>query len=266
MNRRPASTPRSAFTLIELLVVISIIGLLMALLLPAVHKIRVAGKRTQTGAEIGQLNTAATSFHMEFKFYPPDRFDGTTPAGIAILQQMYPRWTPGPGYVAPNVAGQPLVGIQCLIYFACGPQLTGWAIDAPVAPTGTNKKGPFFDYSGPPLNTPALRYTLNDPFGSPYAYFASSTGGSYPSGAQTPGYLVTYPNGATFGPISPFTTGSPARPVNSGTVQIISAGANKTFGPGGTGWTPGSGLYSSAGIGGDDMANFNGGAQLSVIP
>jgi len=266
MNRRPVSNLRSAFTLIELLVVISIIGLLIALLLPAVQKIRVAGKRAQTGAEIAQLSTAAESFKQEFKFYPPDSFDGTTPAGIAILRQMYPRWNPS-GYIAPNAAGQPFVGIQCLIYFTCGPNMTGWAIDAPIAPlpTATSKKGPFFEYSGQPINTPALRYTLNDPFGSPYAYFASSTGGSYPSGAQTPGYLVSYPNGATFGPILPLTTGSPVKPVNSGTVQIISAGANKSFGPGGA-WSPTSGGYSSGSAGADDMANFNAGAQLGVNP
>jgi len=254
MIRRPDSTLRSAFTLIELLVVIAIIGILVSLVLPAVQKVRVAGQRARAGADIAQLSTAADSFKQEFKFNPPELFDGTTTAGIAILQQMYPRWTPfSGGYISPNIAGNPLRGIQCLMYFTMGPNGTGWAIDGPFAPTpaANAKKGPFFEYSGPAL----VNYTYNDPFGTPYAYFASSTGQKYGVNGPAGPYSGTSPL-----PVSPFTT-APGKFVNGGGVQIISAGANKQHGLGGA-WVAGSGGYTSSGPGGDDVANFNGGTQL----
>jgi len=268
MNRRPTSTPRSAFTLIELLVVISIIALLMGLLLPAVQKIRVAGKRAQVVADITQLNTAGTSFHGEFKFYPPDAFripvKGNDP-GVAVFQRMYPRWNPtvnASNDITPPLAnaGMNLVGIQCFIYFCAGPNMTGWTIDGPY-PAGvgvSNKKGPFFDYSGEALTN----YTYNDAFGTTYAYFTSGTGGAYGGAAWT--YTNSQGTATT---VSPYQ--SNGKFVNSGTFQIISAGADGQrqgggFGPGGN-WTAGAGAYGG-GPGTDDLANFNGGAQLGTTP
>jgi len=84
-HRTDPASARNAFTLVELLVVIAIIGVLIALLLPAVQAARESARRSQCSNHLRQIAVACLNFENSRKGLPPHRIADNWGTWAAII-------------------------------------------------------------------------------------------------------------------------------------------------------------------------------------
>ncbi len=90
--------PRGGFTIIELLVVITIIGILIALLLPAVQAAREAARRMNCQNNLRQIGLAMHNYHDALRVFPP---------GYISVEVNYEEWG-WPAFLLPYLEREPL--------------------------------------------------------------------------------------------------------------------------------------------------------------
>ena len=130
-------TPRLAFTLIELLVVISIIALLMALLLPAVQKVRAAADRLRCANNLKQIGIAMHCYINDYGSLPPNGIFSYT--GSAMVQTS--PWSAN-SRILPYIEQENLFkDINFSIPYSSQPAITSRRVATYICPTEINDKG-----------------------------------------------------------------------------------------------------------------------------
>jgi prepilin-type N-terminal cleavage/methylation domain-containing protein/prepilin-type processing-associated H-X9-DG protein len=144
MKRRNGTFHQPGFTLVELLVVIAIIGVLVALLLPAVQAARESARRMQCTNQMKQLGLALHNFHDVNKVFPPSIDELTASPSTSTLWKA--SWVP---YILPYIEQQSLFQ---LYRFDRDWQDTATNDNANTGPTKKNIPG-FLCPSAPNRNT-----------------------------------------------------------------------------------------------------------------
>lgn len=80
LNGRTPDTAASAYTLVELLVAMAVMGLLLAVALPALQSARESARRTACGNRLRQIGAGLHAYHVAHKAFPPGGVEWRSPA------------------------------------------------------------------------------------------------------------------------------------------------------------------------------------------
>ncbi|MSU80221.1 MAG: prepilin-type N-terminal cleavage/methylation domain-containing protein [Gemmataceae bacterium] len=279
---------RPGFTLVEILVVIAIIAILAALVVGGVVSFMSKGPEIQTRNDLLQLSTALDKFYAKYKFYPPDQIKlcanysqynvVADKASLAYIGTMWPNLgqftnVPWAGSTAIPATGIVLEGDQCLVFFLGGPPvgstpglMGGFSLNPrdPISIAGGVDRERFMDFdTGRLVNRPTVAYPTGHPFPSmfdrsdkrmPYVYFSSGRYGYDPTTPNSAGGFT--PAGILTNPVIPYRELllPPYNFHQKSRFQIISAGRDGLYGPGGV-WTQATAGSMSL-QGRDDMTSF----------
>lgn len=235
---------RAGFTLVELLVVIVVISVLLALILPAISRVRQSVNVAKVQTEISQLESAIIQFRGTYGIEPPSRFviyiteagwNSDLPSKV-IARRMWPHFDfkmdggAGTKYPSTWTADQKMNSGECLLFFLGGviengKQPNGFSKNPslPFSPGG-NRSAPFLEFDQTRIrdtdNNGLFEYhdILQSP-GRPYLYFSSYEGRGYKPAELCMGMTDFYR-----------TASAPFKPHS---FQIISPGIDGEYGDGG---------------------------------
>lgn len=244
--------PRFGFSLIELMIVLVIIGILAALILPALGSARRTAQIARVQSDMESLKASITQFKVRYGVDPPSSVTLYPPGTAwsnaqsrALIKRIWPQFdfdNSGGLNVAAfsGATSMTLTGAECLTFFLGGIRgasgaLIGFSKNPRLPFTeGGSRDGPFFEFDGG-YDTSSSKWTgrlvdLNgndvpeylDPLTSqtkPYLYFSSYGGTGY---RADNGSVLAY-----------FKDGNQANPYKADSFQLISPGFDFEYGKGG---------------------------------